>query len=186
MGLRYRKSFGSKAGRVTVSKSGVGFSVGTKGLRMTKKAGGGYRTTSSIPGTGMSYTKDSSRGKKAVVSNSATSAIKLDWKIIVACLFFFLALRCGLAEDGVPQLTVFLAVCGVALCVWSGVSGSGKKKTHKEEVAERLYALSDSEFEEYKESMMSYIKSNRESAIASSDMRDLIQAIREEDERRNG
>lgn len=58
MGLRYRKSFGSKAGRVTVSKSGVGFSVGTKGFRATKKAGGGYRTTSSIPGTGISYVSD--------------------------------------------------------------------------------------------------------------------------------
>lgn len=63
MGLRFRKS--SKAGpfRVNFSKSGVGYSVGGKGFRFTKKANGGYRTTASIPGTGLSYTKDSS-GKK--------------------------------------------------------------------------------------------------------------------------
>ena len=63
MGLRFRKS--SKAGpfRVNFSKSGVGYSVGGKGFRFTKKANGGYRTTASIPGTGLSYTKDSS-GRK--------------------------------------------------------------------------------------------------------------------------
>lgn len=61
MGLRFRKSFGSGPFRATVSKSGVGWSVGGKGYRYTKKAGGGTRTTTSIPGTGVSYVKDSSR-----------------------------------------------------------------------------------------------------------------------------
>lgn len=183
MGLRYRKSFGSKMGRVTVSKSGVGFSVGTKGYRVTKKAGGGYRTTNSIPGTGISYTKDTGRSKRSTNSSKSPSSMKIDWKIVVACLFFFLALRCGLADDGVPQLTAFFVVCGVALCVWVGFSG--KKKTHKEDVEKRLYALSDAEFKEYKESMLNYVQSNRESSLKSSDMKALVQAIREEDERRN-
>ena len=60
MGLRFRKSIKvGKNTRINLSKSGVGFSVGTKGARVTKKAGGGTRTTLSVPGTGISYVKDS-------------------------------------------------------------------------------------------------------------------------------
>ena len=64
MGFRFRKSIKAGPFRVNLSKSGIGYSVGTKGLRFTKKAGGGTRTTASIPGTGISYVKDSSGGKK--------------------------------------------------------------------------------------------------------------------------
>ena len=52
MGFRFRKSFGAGSFRVNLSKSGIGYSVGGKGFRFTKKAGGGTRTTASIPGTG--------------------------------------------------------------------------------------------------------------------------------------
>ena len=42
MGIRFYKSINLGGGtRVNLSKSGVGFSWGTKGFRMTKKAGGG-------------------------------------------------------------------------------------------------------------------------------------------------
>lgn len=58
MGLRFRKSIGSGPFKVNISKSGIGYSFGGKGFRYTKKAGGGFRTTTSIPGTGISYTKD--------------------------------------------------------------------------------------------------------------------------------
>lgn len=59
MGFRFRKSINlGKGFRVNLSKSGPGFSWGTKGFRLTKKAGGGFRSTAYIPGTGMSYTKD--------------------------------------------------------------------------------------------------------------------------------
>lgn len=64
MGFRFRKSFGAGPFRVNLSKSGIGYSVGGKGFRFTKKAGGGTRTTASIPGTGVSYVKDSSGNKK--------------------------------------------------------------------------------------------------------------------------
>lgn len=64
MGLRYRKSKSFGGVRVTASKSGIGFSTGVKGFRVTKKAGGGYRTTASIPGTGISYVKDYSAGSR--------------------------------------------------------------------------------------------------------------------------
>ncbi|MBQ3503701.1 MAG: DUF4236 domain-containing protein [Oscillospiraceae bacterium] len=72
MGFRFRKSFGKGPFRVTVSKSGIGYSAGVKGFRVTKKAGGGIRTTASIPGTGISYVKDSGSGKTR--SSSAQTA----------------------------------------------------------------------------------------------------------------
>ena len=65
MGFRFRKSIKAGPFRINLSKSGIGYSVGTKGLRFTKKAGGGTRTTASIPGTGISYVKDSKKGTKA-------------------------------------------------------------------------------------------------------------------------
>lgn len=72
MGFRFRKSFGKGPFRVNISKSGVGYSVGTKGLRYTKKAGGGTRTTASIPGTGISYVTES--GSKTSASRPAASS----------------------------------------------------------------------------------------------------------------
>ena len=70
MGMRFRKSFGGKGFRVNVSKSGIGYSVGGKGFRYTKKAGGGSRTTTSIPGTGISYVKDSKTGRTKKVATA--------------------------------------------------------------------------------------------------------------------
>lgn len=64
MGLRFRKSMNFGPFRVNFSKSGVGYSVGGKGFRYTKKANGGTRTTVSIPGTGVSYVKDYSDERK--------------------------------------------------------------------------------------------------------------------------
>lgn len=64
MGLRYRKSIKIGPARINFSKSGVGYSVGTKGLRYTKTATGRDRITTSIPGTGISYVKESSSKKK--------------------------------------------------------------------------------------------------------------------------
>ena len=58
VGFRFRKSANFGPLRVNFSKSGIGYSLGGKGFRVTKKAKGGIRTTSSIPGTGISYVKD--------------------------------------------------------------------------------------------------------------------------------
>ena len=73
MGFRFRKTLGKGPLKMTVSKSGIGYSVGSKGFRVTKKAGGGTRTTASIPGTGISYTSDSKKGKKTTAKHSATT-----------------------------------------------------------------------------------------------------------------
>lgn len=60
MGLRIRKSINiGKHFRVNLSKSGVGFSAGVKGFRVTRTANGKYRKTVTLPGTGISYVDES-------------------------------------------------------------------------------------------------------------------------------
>lgn len=63
MGFRFRKSKKVGPFRINFSKKGVGWSVGSKWFRYTKKAGGGSRTTTSIPGTGISFVQDYKSGK---------------------------------------------------------------------------------------------------------------------------
>lgn len=59
MGFRYRKSINLGGGfRVNISKSGIGYSWGVKGARITKTARGTTRGTVGIPGTGISYVKE--------------------------------------------------------------------------------------------------------------------------------
>lgn len=64
MGLRYRKSINLGGGfRINLSRSGVGYSWGTKGYRVTKTANGNIRRTTSIPGTGLSYTEEARQNR---------------------------------------------------------------------------------------------------------------------------
>ena len=70
MGVKFRKSVNLGSGvRVNLSKRGVGASVGTKGVRVTKKAGGGTYSTITASGTGLSY-RTKERSKKNSVSSS--------------------------------------------------------------------------------------------------------------------
>lgn len=73
MGFRYRKSINLGGGaRLNLSKSGVGFSVGTKGARLTKTARGTTRSTLSIPGSGITYVSEtgkSGKGRKNTVGS---------------------------------------------------------------------------------------------------------------------
>ena len=63
MGFRYRKSINLGGGfRVNISKSGVGYSWGVKGYRITRTADGRTRQTASIPGTGISYVSEHKSG----------------------------------------------------------------------------------------------------------------------------
>lgn len=73
MGFRFRKSVKAGPVRFNFSKSGVGCSVGTKGFRFTKKAGGGTRTTTSLPGTGISFVKDSKKEKRGSYMKNASA-----------------------------------------------------------------------------------------------------------------
>jgi len=63
VGFRMRKSIRLAPGvRMSVSKSGVGYSVGAKGYRVTKRARGGVTQTVSLPGTGLSHSQTISSG----------------------------------------------------------------------------------------------------------------------------
>lgn len=77
MGLRFRKSVNLGCGfRVNVSKSGVGYSWGIPGYRITKTAKGKIRKTYSIPKTGISYVSESpscnTDAKEPIHTNSKT------------------------------------------------------------------------------------------------------------------
>lgn len=61
MGFSYRKSMKVGPVRVTASKSGISYSAGVKGARVTKRADGRVQTTLSAPGTGARYTATSGR-----------------------------------------------------------------------------------------------------------------------------
>lgn len=83
MGFRFRKSFNLGGGfKVNLSKSGIGYSWGGKGFRLTKTAKGKIRKTISIPGTGISYVDEGGfKGLKDIFSKifkkSGSSAASL-------------------------------------------------------------------------------------------------------------
>lgn len=79
MGFRFRKSINLGGGfRINLSKSGIGYSYGGKGFRVTKRADGKTQTTMSIPGTGISYTETSSAKKKANSASAKKPAVASD------------------------------------------------------------------------------------------------------------
>lgn len=68
MGWRLRKSINLGLGfRINLSKTGIGYSWGFPGYRVTKMANGRNRTTYSIPGTGISYVDESSNRQNSQV-----------------------------------------------------------------------------------------------------------------------
>ncbi|WP_300381319.1 DUF4236 domain-containing protein [Clostridium sp.] len=71
MGFRFRKSKNFGPFRINLSKSGIGWSVGTKGARYTKRADGKKQTTLSIPGTGLSYVDVSGNKRKSKNNKNA-------------------------------------------------------------------------------------------------------------------
>lgn len=81
MGLRFRKSINLGGGfRINLSKSGIGYSYGVKGLRYTKTAKGKERMTASIPGTGVSWSTEAGKAAKRKKSTSVTSAAPVPTK----------------------------------------------------------------------------------------------------------
>lgn len=95
MGFRFRKSKKIGPFRVNISKSGLGWSVGGKGFRYTKRADGKSQTTYSVPGTGISYV-DVHGGKNSKNiklhsynnKNNKTPFYKKKWFLWVMLLFF--------------------------------------------------------------------------------------------------
>ena len=79
MAFRFRKSIGRGPFRINISKSGIGTSIGCKGYRVTKKAGGGFRSTASIPGTGLSYVSESGNSNKNYGRPQSASSLDLQY-----------------------------------------------------------------------------------------------------------
>jgi RNase P subunit RPR2 len=78
VGFRYRKSIKLGGGfRINLSKSGIGYSWGVKGYRITKTAKGTTRYTASIPGTGISWVKETSK-KKNLTNVNRSNQTKIE------------------------------------------------------------------------------------------------------------
>lgn len=83
MTWRFRKNINLGLLRITISRTGIGWSVGGKGFRSGVDAKGKKYTTLSIPGSGIS--------KRSYESNQAekSESRKLIWFLIV-CVFIVL------------------------------------------------------------------------------------------------
>ena len=62
MGFIFRKSVNIGPFRVSASRSGIGYSVGGRGVRVGKNAKGRNYHSFSIPGTGVSYRGSGAKG----------------------------------------------------------------------------------------------------------------------------
>ncbi|MDY4166107.1 MAG: DUF4236 domain-containing protein [Fournierella sp.] len=141
MGFRFRKSANFGPFRVNLSKSGVGWSVGVPGYRYTKKANGGTRITTSIPGTGISYVKETgkSRGRKAdnditptpkQVQISPTTYNVCGW--IALAMAFFCDMIAGVGAAVSPLVCfLFTVSCGLMALfgtIWIDAAGEKNGK----------------------------------------------------------
>ena len=113
MGFRFRKSLKAGPFRINLSNAGIGYSVGGKGLRYTKKAGGGTRTTTSVPGTGVSFVSDSGSPNKKTPAKRSTPKASSEapkprknkvaiWAVVLAILALFGSCNDDSATTGTP------------------------------------------------------------------------------------
>lgn len=141
MGMRFRKSINLGGGaRVNISKSGIGGSIGGKGYRYTKKANGGTRNTISIPGTGISYVKESgSKSKKksaevkAIPQERIENHVEFAFFWIIYRVMGFITFPLGLLLLLVEPLT---GICSIGLSVIFYFSGNHFKKKRKANLME--------------------------------------------------
>ena len=104
MGRRYRKSIKLGPLRINLSGSGVGYSVGNKYYRVTKKANGGMRTTATLPGTGISDVKEYSKDQVEEAAKMAKQKKKKVPGIVggAAALLVLIGAIAG-GHDSTPQ-----------------------------------------------------------------------------------
>ncbi len=129
MGFRFRKSINLGGGfRINLSKSGVGYSYGGKGFRVTKRADGKTQSTVSIPGTGISYTETTSK-KRSAHSANAENLNYSNGADYAGQMGAYSA--AGISEPAfIAILVLALAICAAGLFVllkfsWWGLAISG-------------------------------------------------------------
>lgn len=140
MGKRFKKSFGGKGFRLNVSKSGIGWSMGGKGFRYTKKANGGTRTTTSIPGTGISYVKDSKTSKKRkstinssqINENYVSKNYKLLWILFRICSILMILLGALIALINLP-----IGIGSMCIGIFEYFIANHYKNKHKSQMLEQ-------------------------------------------------
>lgn len=122
MGFRFRKSINLGGGfRVNLSKSGVGYSWGTKGVRFTKTAKGKKRTTLSVPGTGISYVSEESSRKKTSTSHHKTRNVSSNSIVSTS----------GNSQNYIEKREPTMAWIDFAICFFFGVLGVHKFREKK-------------------------------------------------------
>lgn len=138
MGFRFRKSFNAGPFRLNLSKSGVGWSVGTKGVRFTKKAGGGTRSTLSVPGTGLSYVKETGKGRSNGRAQNTKQGTKqgglgcgtlflaiIFWPFVLGYFFIKWCIKNNSESQDIPlfkRLWVWVCLAGMALFIFVNVA----------------------------------------------------------------
>ena len=130
MGWRYRKSVKAGPFRLNFSKSGIGYSVGSKHYRVTKTAKGTVRETVTLPG-GLSHVTEHKIGSDA--KNSAPQRRpRFRAKIIWGVLFLISGAAYGVKD---PAIAFATCLVGAALIGW-GVCIRRKLKNPERPVAE--------------------------------------------------
>lgn len=93
MSFRLRKSFSYGPFRLNISKSGLGYSAGTKGFRITKRSDGKIQQTTSLPGTGLSHVKTydlkqtKAKSKKYINTTEHNNSCKKKHIVLFLCIF---------------------------------------------------------------------------------------------------
>lgn len=124
MGFRIRKSKKIGGLRINLSKSGIGASVGTKGARYTKKAGGGTRSTIGVPGTGLTYVKDSSKKHNSSRTNATQGSDRRNIPyfasaIVLKVLGIIMTILSGILTLVLPPIGITGVIIGVLELLWS-------------------------------------------------------------------
>ena len=131
MGLSFRKSVKLGGGtRLNISKSGIGISSGIKGLRVGVGPKG-LRTTASIPGTGIRYTKQKSLKSPSRVDygpvNSNQGYIpayliipKVPFKYFALTLILFPLILIGCFAPPFLLVTLAVAIADIIVCNTKG------------------------------------------------------------------
>lgn len=123
MATRFRKSINLGPLRINMSKSGIGYSIGTKGYRVTKRADGRVQRTVSIPGTGISHVSTSSGRKQVNPTTSETSNGFFNMKPSAAYMQKASEDSKKNTSTRTPIWQYILCIALVALLIWMFIGG---------------------------------------------------------------